>query len=426
MTIGQRIAQKRKEQGFSQEALGEQLGVSRQAIYKWESDGALPEIDKLLTLSRLFGVTVGWLLGVEEEPERAADDEAEPQTDAELSPQQLQMVEEITKRYLAAQPKKSPWGKWDVRILFAAIGLLVASVLTINGKVNRLDSNYNNLQNSVYNVQSNLNGQIGSITNRMEELLKAQNDLTADYGTELLQANLQANTITFSAYAVPKSYAEGMTAFFAADYGAGVEETGSTALTDGKFAATVTCPLTDTITLSVVFVHADATRQTQLLDSYDGLYSASFPEISVQSYDHMYNERPTAEGKLTMGEMYAAIRTETDSVAAVNTKLGQMGIDSIRVGLFKNKALVAWAEAVDGVPSSFSGDGWENAQFYRLPATEIDFGQGDELCVAAIITDQYGRISLQSDAPYILGDDGALTWPTSCDTSDHSPDGWDF
>ena len=44
MTIGQRIAQKRKEQGLSQEALGDRLGLSRQAIYKWESDAAPPEI----------------------------------------------------------------------------------------------------------------------------------------------------------------------------------------------------------------------------------------------------------------------------------------------------------------------------------------------------------------------------------------------
>ena len=67
MTIGQRIAQKRKELGLSQEALGERLGVSRQAIYKWESDSALPEIEKLIALSRLFGISIGALLGVEEE-----------------------------------------------------------------------------------------------------------------------------------------------------------------------------------------------------------------------------------------------------------------------------------------------------------------------------------------------------------------------
>ena len=64
MTIGQRIAELRKQQNLSQEALGELLGVSRQAISKWESDAALPEIDKLIAMSKRFGVTVGYLLGV--------------------------------------------------------------------------------------------------------------------------------------------------------------------------------------------------------------------------------------------------------------------------------------------------------------------------------------------------------------------------
>ena len=40
MTLGQRIQELRKKQGLSQEALGEKLGVSRQAISRWEMDGA--------------------------------------------------------------------------------------------------------------------------------------------------------------------------------------------------------------------------------------------------------------------------------------------------------------------------------------------------------------------------------------------------
>ena len=64
MTIGQRIARERKRLGLSQEALGEALGVSRQAISQWEADASLPEIDKLIAMARCFGVTVGWLLGV--------------------------------------------------------------------------------------------------------------------------------------------------------------------------------------------------------------------------------------------------------------------------------------------------------------------------------------------------------------------------
>ena len=76
-TIGQRIAAHRKRLGLTQEALGEKLNVSRQAIYKWEQDAALPEIDKLIALSRLFGVSVGSLLGVEEaEAQEAAEVQA--------------------------------------------------------------------------------------------------------------------------------------------------------------------------------------------------------------------------------------------------------------------------------------------------------------------------------------------------------------
>lgn len=63
-TLGQRIAAKRNELGLSQSALGEQLGVSRQSAFKWESDAAIPEIDKLIALSRLFGVSLDWLLGI--------------------------------------------------------------------------------------------------------------------------------------------------------------------------------------------------------------------------------------------------------------------------------------------------------------------------------------------------------------------------
>lgn len=72
MTIGQRIAQKRKEQGLSQEALGNQLGVSRQSIYKWESDEAMPEAEKIVRISRQFRVSTDDLLLEErEEPETA-------------------------------------------------------------------------------------------------------------------------------------------------------------------------------------------------------------------------------------------------------------------------------------------------------------------------------------------------------------------
>ena len=65
MTLGQRIQELRKQHNLSQEALGEKLGVSRQAISRWEMDGAVPEIDKLIAMGKLFGVSLNDLLQVE-------------------------------------------------------------------------------------------------------------------------------------------------------------------------------------------------------------------------------------------------------------------------------------------------------------------------------------------------------------------------
>lgn len=65
-TLGQRIAERRKLLALSQEAFGEKMGVSRQAISKWEADSATPEIEKLIAMSKLFDVSVDWLLGTEQ------------------------------------------------------------------------------------------------------------------------------------------------------------------------------------------------------------------------------------------------------------------------------------------------------------------------------------------------------------------------
>lgn len=62
MTIGEKIAQLREASGISQEQLAEKINVSRQSVSKWEMDQALPQIDKVLQLCELFGVSTDELL----------------------------------------------------------------------------------------------------------------------------------------------------------------------------------------------------------------------------------------------------------------------------------------------------------------------------------------------------------------------------
>ncbi len=62
MRLGQKITELRKKNNLSQEALAEKMNVSRQAVSKWESDQSIPDIETIVNLSELFGVTTDYLL----------------------------------------------------------------------------------------------------------------------------------------------------------------------------------------------------------------------------------------------------------------------------------------------------------------------------------------------------------------------------
>lgn len=62
MTFGEKLQALRKARGWSQEELASQIHVSRQALSKWESGGAVPDTENIIALSRLFGVTTDYLL----------------------------------------------------------------------------------------------------------------------------------------------------------------------------------------------------------------------------------------------------------------------------------------------------------------------------------------------------------------------------
>lgn len=63
MTMGEKIKQLRNDKGFSQEKLAEKLNVSRSAVAKWEADGGIPEIDNLIQLSSVLGISLDELVG---------------------------------------------------------------------------------------------------------------------------------------------------------------------------------------------------------------------------------------------------------------------------------------------------------------------------------------------------------------------------
>ena len=113
MTFGKKLQWQRKKNGLSQESLAEALNVSRQAVSKWEQDGALPDAANIVRIARLFNVTTDYLLmdEIEENIEKTT------KTDSTPSP-------------APSPPKRQPAVLSIAAIVFGAMGHFIIYVLS--------------------------------------------------------------------------------------------------------------------------------------------------------------------------------------------------------------------------------------------------------------------------------------------------------
>ena len=78
MILADKIVTLRKKAGWSQEELAQQLNVTRQSVSKWEGAQSIPDMEKILQMSRIFGVTIDFLLKDEMETAEAAPKRKQP------------------------------------------------------------------------------------------------------------------------------------------------------------------------------------------------------------------------------------------------------------------------------------------------------------------------------------------------------------
>jgi transcriptional regulator with XRE-family HTH domain len=397
MTIGERIALKRREQGLSQEALGESLGVTRQSISKWEGDMTLPEIDKLITLSRLFNVSVGWLLG-EERRENARSETGEEETAGEetesvpppeeLSEEQLRMVEEIVGRYLAVQPR--PLSARQRRGLGLAAALVVlcfaAGFFSLSGQIKEMKEDNQYLRQAISEVNYSVSGQINGITRRVEEAFEDQTDLFTRCDAVKSAVDYRGGTVTFRVYALPKFYETGMSVTFLADNGRDTVKAVGSPSPSGMFEAPLICVLTDDISVYAVLQRSDGTEERQLLAQFCDLYSDTVPEVQLRSDGSGLMEASLSDGVLTVPEqLVMAIR----GAAAFGP---EAKIKAVQAGLFKNRHLVEWCEPTE-VPEEYTGAA-EDWLFFRMRERSVLLEPGDAVCYALVITDEYNRVTV--------------------------------
>lgn len=293
MTMGQRIAEQRKRLGLSLEALGEKLDVSRQAVSKWEADGAVPGVDKLIAMSKLFGVSVGWLLGVEEQSESQEET---------ISEKQIEVLEQIVRKYHVPQNRRFGW--LSVLVSLAAMVVALVSIgkmnsYTQNKEVLIQDSDYTILQNQLQDLSDNygvLKNQLGDVSVQLEGM----EGLLSDYEvTAVVSEDKKGAQIRFSG--LPKHWQEGDTAYLCVQLrNQNIAEV--ICETDGiRYSAELTLPADNGYTYYYISHHADGSTEQQLLQS--AYYYASYVKDGLQANGYASFDVVASADTLTL--MYA-------------------------------------------------------------------------------------------------------------------------
>lgn len=224
MTLGQNIQAARKAKGLSQETLAEKIGVSRQALGKWEKDTALPGLDNLQALAAELGTGVGALLGTE------------PSAPAAPAVTLDAMRDLLSARDAEEKRRRRLWGCAGGAAFVILAGLLAGMALQYERQINALNQNYAAIQSSYAAQQADLSAQISEL----RDALRMGETTVTDWRwqpLDKLHRDVDKSWMPVVVQVTPRTTRDGMTARLAVRCGDETQLYDMTAGADGSFAA---------------------------------------------------------------------------------------------------------------------------------------------------------------------------------------------
>ena len=282
MTLGQRIQELRRQQNLSQEALGEKMGVSRQAISKWESDLTIPELDKLIALSKLFEVPLGRLLGVEEDAPAPAEEQAGKE--GGLTEREAAAVENIAGRYLEAADGRE---KKFRKILLAAACVELAMLMLIGfcflkvfDRVDRLEGRISQAEHQINYLNSAIDTQVSAAINRMQSMLDESESLVENWNYELTDVQ-RGGLCTLELWVAPRVYEPRTTAQLTLTAGKRSPVTVNGEWDGQVFRFTAKLYVEDYVEVRYTQTSEGGVQQTESLDDIGGLANSIRLDVEV-------------------------------------------------------------------------------------------------------------------------------------------------
>lgn len=266
MTLGQNLQAARKAKGLSQETLAEQIGVSRQALGKWEKDTALPGLDNLQAAAQVLGVSVDTLLGTE-----AASPAPAVTLDA--------MRDLLAARDAEQRKHRRLWGLLGAAAAVVVVLLLVVQNLAYQRKMQNLTDSYAMLQ-------SQLSSTTADLSTRMDELQDAVRQGKSTVlewhwvPVDKLHRDVQSSWVPVLVQVTPSESTTGMTARLSVTYGDTTELHDMDVLAGDIYQAQLMFTVGQTYDLTIQWTAADGAAANEKLGTVDFTATQTEPELA--------------------------------------------------------------------------------------------------------------------------------------------------
>ena len=319
MTLGQNIQTARKAKGISQEALAEKIGVSRQALGKWEKDTALPGVDNLQALAKELGVSVDALLGC------AAPDTAAPAVTLNALRDLLDARD--------AEACRRRRGAWLAAAAAASLLLAVGG-----GMAARLQTRLDGLAGQYGYLSSEVSRTNNDLSARMQELQNAvrQGESTVlDWGWHPLASLQDDGKMPVEVYVKPRTEQQGAAVTLCVTNGSDTALYAMQRGQDGVYKAReLVFTLGQDYALSVQWTNPDGTTVNENLDTVPFTRDCVEPEILMVQTSGMSDnyrvETVNGEQRLTLAVYPIALEVCAPGwmrIDAVEAQLWQDGAD---------------------------------------------------------------------------------------------------
>lgn len=359
MTLGQNIQAARKAKGLSQETLAEKIGVSRQALGKWEKDTALPGLDNLQALAAELGTGVDALLGTE------------PSAPAAPAVTLDAMRDLLSARDAEEKRRRRLWGCAGGATFLILAGLLAGMALQYERQINALNQNYAAIQSSYAAQQADLSAQISEL----QDAVRMGETTVLDWRwlpADKLHRDAAGSWMPVQVQVTPRTAAEGTSARLAVRCGDETRLYDMTAAPDGSYTASgLVFTVGSSYELSVQWT-ADGVTTSEALGTVNFNEEMTKPTIiwatGYTSLDYGYYLRRTGKTNYLTLTCYP-VELEVDAPA-------WMEVTAVEVDLRLNgdagepaaTAVLQCAESYSYVGADRTGGVWSGTFYDGAPA----------------------------------------------------------